>query len=442
MEPIELLENEWYEMLLAIDGYYGCGFLIWQEGNPTNSAFYTCDMSDTYRSVSAGEEQYFWAGINLWTHTNETAFDIQSVSVYEFQDFAGADTQNRAVSKRYTYSGDDEKYRLAVQLFNDGDYYNAYLLLKELDGYDTSQTYLDECERLLQTVALDGWALANGVVRSMTNGETPLSLYLYVYQTEQLETLDLSNWEVMDLNFLHYFPNLKELILDGNAITDLTPLKDLYALERLSLAENGIADITPLSNLTNLQYLNLSDNAIEDVTYLGSLSHLKELDVSLNNIHSLAGLYSLTELETVDLSFNFISSVNALGNSKLRELNIVNTNINNLRAVAAMDTLEVLKAGYYYERVDDADTYMLDKKYRSDPAVAHNLSGMEAISGLTNLRTLYLAGLSTETMQPLSQTVEPGKPYAVFVFGAHRLRSAGRPYKPEGNQPGWGRGRL
>jgi len=401
-DSIHVLENEWYHALLAIDGHFGCGLIVWQESDPANNAFYTCDMSGAFPSVNAGQEPYIWAGFDLWGHANEAAIDIESLSVYEFADFVGVDTENRPVQTRYTYANDDEKYRLAVQLFDDGDYYNAYLLLEELSGYDTGETYLEECERLLQTVPLDGWALANGIATSMMNSGTPLSQYLYVYQAEALETLDLANWEVMDLDFIRYFPNLKELILDGNAITDLTPLKDLYALERLSLAENGVADLTPLANLTNLQSLNLSDNVIDDVSCLGNLSRLKELDLSVNNIHSLDGLYALTELETVDLSYNFISSVNALGNSKLRELNIVNTNINSLWAVSELTTLEVLKAGYYYERVDDADTYMLDKKYRSDSTVAHTLTGMEAISGLTNLRTLYLSSLSTQTMQPLS----------------------------------------
>ena len=143
----------------------------------------------------------------------------------------------------------------------------------------------------------------------------------------------------------------------------------------MSIANNGISDITPLSNRTSLRYLNLRGNVIDDVACLGHLGHLQELDLSLNNVHSLGGLYALKELESVDLSYNFITSVNALGNSNLRELNIVNTNVNNLWAVAGFDSLEVLKAGYYFERFDDAEIYLLDKKYRADQTVPHQLSG-------------------------------------------------------------------
>ena len=402
IDPINLIENEWYNMLLAIDVHYGCSFTVWQENDPDNHAFYACDLSDTFQSVSVMPNQYIWAGIDMWAHSNEIFFDIEALSVYEFVDFTGVDPATRTASQQYQYAGDDEKYRLAIQLFNGGDYYNAYLLLKELNGYDTSATYLSECERLLQTIVIENDMLARGIVLSTQNSGTINSPYLYVYQAEKIESLDLTECEIMDLEFIRYFPNLKQLILDGNGITDLTPLQDLYTLESLSIVRNGIADITPLYNLTNLQYLDLSNNVISDVSALGNLSRLKTLNVSMNNIDTLAGLYSLEALETVNLSYNFISSVNALSNSKLRELNIVNTNINSLWAVAGFDSLEVLKAGYCYFFIE-TDIYLLDTKYRSDQTVPHSLSGIEALSRLTNIKTLYLGWLATHTMEPFSQ---------------------------------------
>ena len=227
VDSIRMLENQWYETLLAIDGYYGCVFFVWQVDNPQNRSFFACDLSDMYRSIGTGDSTSFWAGINLWTHASEVAVELESVSVFEFTDFFGSVANGRGTSQRYTYHNDAEKYRLAVQLFNEGDYYNANLLLQELVGYSTSSSYREECERLLVTVPLKGWALANGVIRSMLHGAVPKSPYLYIFQAEALETLDLSGWEITDLGFLRYFPNLKELILDDNMITDLMPLKDL-----------------------------------------------------------------------------------------------------------------------------------------------------------------------------------------------------------------------
>lgn len=403
VDPILMVENEWYYTLFALDGYYGCGFVTWQENDPANSTFYTCDFGATYRTIQPMGNDYFWAGVDYWTHAKEADFDIASLSFYEFDDFAGGALSARKAEQRYEYSNQDEQYRLALQFFDQEDYYNAYLLLKELNGYDTSGSYLQECERLLQTVVIESGMIATSIINSMQDAGMEFDQYIYRYQAEKFESLDVSECEIEDLEFIRYFPNLKQLNLDANGITDLTPLMDLHALVSLSLAENSIADVKPLHTLTRLTDLDLRSNMLEDVSPLGNLHALKRLDLSRNNIHSLAGLYTLTNLETVNASYNFISSVNALGNSRLRELNIINTNIDNLWAVAGLETLERLQAGVYHKRADDADIYLLESKYRDGRACAGNISGLEAVASLTNLKTLYLAGLRTQTMKPLSQ---------------------------------------
>ena len=92
--------------------------------------------------------------------------------------------------------------------------------------------------------------------------------------------------------------------------------------------------------------------------------------------------------EKVDLSYNFINSVNALNGSDIKELNIMNTKISNLSAVANFTNLESLTAGFKLAHIIIAGCPMeqqaIFSKYQyGDGSVwAENLIGLEYIKRL------------------------------------------------------------
>ncbi|MEW5805053.1 MAG: leucine-rich repeat domain-containing protein, partial [bacterium] len=300
----------------------------------------------------------------------------------------------------YTYSDDQEKYELAVQLFEAEDFYNAYTLFNELDGYDTDD-YLAECERLLKTIEITNPYVAGTIKKAIKERRMPVYEYLYVYQAEKFESLDLSTCRIEDLAFISNFPNLKELNLAENGISDLTPLRNLSMLNSLSLTRNNISDLALLKDLTSLQYLNLRENLLEDVSALNFLTSLKEINLSFNDIYTIDGLTNLANLESADLSYNFITSVSTLENSPIKALNIMNTDINDLSAVANFTELESLKAGFRYIWKGN-EGYLLTRKYEMDNHFFDGLFGLDALSGHDNLERLYLARLSVESLQPLT----------------------------------------
>jgi|GEM_PF-2386691 len=396
------IENEWYFTLAALDKDYGYRYITWQENNPSNHAFYACDLSAIFNPYIFFREQGMWAGLNFFAGTNEVSVDIESLTVYEFENFNDVESVNlHDDTEVYSYSDDHAKFQLAFQLFEDGDYYNAYTLFKELDGYDTSD-YLAECERLLKTIEIKNPYVAGMIKKALKEQGRPMHEFLFVYQAENFESLDLSECRIEDLSFISEFTNLKELNLDKNAVSDLTPLKDLYSLERLSLGKNNISDITPLNDLANLQYLNLNDNLLEDVSPLKTLTSLKEIDLSTNNIITIADMHNLENLESVNLSYNLISSISVLGNSPLKDLNIMNTDINDLGAVANFTKLETLKAGFIYIWKGN-EGYLLTRKYELDNHFFDGLSGLEALAGHNNLKRLYLGRLNGGSLEPLTK---------------------------------------
>lgn len=398
------VNNEWYYTLVAMDENLGYRFLTWQENNPVNHAYYAINLSAIFFADDKTQGQHIWSSMNFYSQANESSLDIESIAVYTFENFN--DIENADLHENpgtFAYSNDDEKYQLAVQFFEAEDYYNAYTLLQELDGYDSSTTYLVECERLLKTVEIENPYIAGKIKKAMKEKGMPFAEHLYVYQAEKIESLDLSECLIDDLDFISSFSNLKELNLDKNAISDLTPLKDLYSLESLSLAKNNISDILPLSNLGKLKVLDLSDNLLEDVSDLGNLSALKEVNLSTNNINTIDGLSNLEHLESVDLSYNYIYSVSALENSPIKELNIMNTNINNLSAVANLPELETLTTGFRYIWKGN-ESYLLTRKYEMDHHFFLGITGLEALAGHKNLKKLNISRLeATNTnLEPLT----------------------------------------
>lgn len=93
-----------------------------------------------------------------------------------------------------------------------------------------------------------------------------------IYCTK-LKYLDLGhNWEIRDLSFLSYMPELEVLILAINHVGDLTPIADCPKLEYIELFMTDICDLTPLSELHGLRHLNIGMcEKLADITPLYGL---------------------------------------------------------------------------------------------------------------------------------------------------------------------------
>ena len=109
-------------------------------------------------------------------------------------------------------------------------------------------------------------------------------------------------------------PNLTELYLANNTITDVSGLSNLTNLTKLELGNNLISDVSGLSNLTNLTELYLANNTITDVSGLSNLTNLTKLELGNNLISDVTPLSNLTNLAELELSNNFISDVTPLSN--------------------------------------------------------------------------------------------------------------------------------
>lgn len=79
---------------------------------------------------------------------------------------------------------------------------------------------------------------------------------------------DVKLGEHMDI--LSHFPNLEELYLDSNELTDVNFATGLKNLKKLSVRDNYITDLSPLKQSEYLTYLNIKDNPVGEVGDMGN----------------------------------------------------------------------------------------------------------------------------------------------------------------------------
>lgn len=122
-----------------------------------------------------------------------------------------------------------------------------------------------------------------------------------------LQSLDLSNKNILLLDGLEYATDLEKLSLQFNDIRDISPLSSLKELKELNLAHNQIAIIEQIGELTNLERLNLGQNNIVNIVPLANLEKLEHLVLYHNRIKRISPIIDLKQLKYLDIRKNEIS---------------------------------------------------------------------------------------------------------------------------------------
>ncbi len=81
-----------------------------------------------------------------------------------------------------------------------------------------------------------------------------------------LNYLDISNLNFMEMNYVENMTNLETLISINSCITDISKVSSLNNLTKIVLSGNEITDLSPLKNLKKLNYLDLESNSLDDNT--------------------------------------------------------------------------------------------------------------------------------------------------------------------------------
>ena len=105
-----------------------------------------------------------------------------------------------------------------------------------------------------------------------------------------------------------YFEELEgELTLPDSNLFDISGLEKCTNIEVLDLSNNQIINIIPIGFLSKLTDINLSGNNIHDISVLDNLQNLQRVDISFNEIDDISPLFELQNLEYVNIIGNNVS---------------------------------------------------------------------------------------------------------------------------------------
>jgi len=220
---------------------------------------------------------------------------------------------------------------------------------------------------------------------------------------------------------------LNSLDLYQNEISNLEPLQSLTSLTYLEISDNPIADYSPITELCNASntYCNgvpgvyFEDPDLEEairnslsytlgtapveITY-GNMAQLTTLDayaLSEGSITSLVGLEYATNLESLYLYNQSITDLGPLsGLTNLESLYLDENPISDLGPISSLTNLRWV--GFWSNNISDLGPLSGLTNLESLSLGGNSISDLSPISSLTNLESLYLDENSISNLSPTS----------------------------------------
>ncbi|XP_057391691.1 dynein regulatory complex subunit 3 isoform X3 [Balaenoptera acutorostrata] len=163
--------------------------------------------------------------------------------------------------------------------------------------------------------------------------------------------------------------------------------KDVLSLQ---LDFQNILRIDSLWQFENLRKLQLDNNVIEKIEGLENLTHLVWLDLSFNNIEAIEGLDTLVNLEDLSLFNNRISKIDSLDAlAKLQVLSLGNNQIGNMMN----KELAEMKHQYSVDELKHRESLMQarleDERARREELAEHEAAFVEHLNGPFLFDSMY-----------------------------------------------------
>lgn len=316
--------------------------------------------------------------------------------------------------------------------------------LEKLVSLDLSNNKIEDIYALgrlrsLKTLHLDGNEITDFEPLYSLNNLTTLSISGMKIGEKQLKELknalpncvvssDEAEKDIIDITIggKTFKSDAKELDLSGRGVSDISALSDCKELESINLSGNYIKDVSVLMDMPKLKTVNLANNSISDVRPLMSLTTIEYLDLSGNRISSVAALGELTALDTLDLSGNKISDFSPLGKLKLlnkldlTDCGVTDDALPNLYKLKELDSLALEKneiSADAYRKLQEQlpkcsishsgfkEIVLGGKSFAADSKIVDasglGLKDISAIEGFTSIEKLDLSDNAIEDLTPL-----------------------------------------
>ncbi|HEY0653859.1 MAG TPA: leucine-rich repeat domain-containing protein [Chryseosolibacter sp.] len=143
----------------------------------------------------------------------------------------------------------------------------------------------------------------------------------------ELETIELQEANIDNLNPLNEFVRLKKLNVSGTGVNVFPALENLKTLTSLRVANSPLQGIDYIGQLTSLTELDISNTPVDELKPLGNLDNLKLFNCAGTQIKRLDPLERLDALETLDCSNTKVGSLDPVEPLPLKTLKVYNTKV-------------------------------------------------------------------------------------------------------------------
>lgn len=204
--------------------------------------------------------------------------------------------------------------------------------------------------------------------------------------------------ETLSLEDLAQLPNVEQLCVVAQALTDLSPVAGLKSLNKLEVKHNHIEDISPLAGLNQLTSVGINDNPVRDLSPLVECPRLAFLDLCDVRDYDASLIARLGNFDFLDIA-NPTDSYNYLAGKSILALHLSWTGLSDLSVLDEVTRLESLQIAH----TDVSDLSPLEKH----PGLMDlNIAGIPAkdlspLLALPQLETLVVS----EDMLPLVEVL-------------------------------------
>ncbi|KAK9715395.1 hypothetical protein RND81_06G162000 [Saponaria officinalis] len=228
--------------------------------------------------------------------------------------------------------------------------------------------------------------------------------------TAAMTALDLTSYQLHDLDSVELPPSLTELDLTANRLSKLDPrISLLKHLKKLSLRQNlfddsGVQPLSHWNNFSELEELILRDNKLMNIPDVSIFKNLIVFDVSFNEISSLSGLSKVCNtLKELYVSKNEITKIEEI--EHFHELQILELGSNRLRVMENLETLVNLQELWLgRNRIKSVNLCGL-KCIKKISLQSNRLTSMKGFEECVALEELYLSHNGISKMEGLSALV-------------------------------------
>lgn len=225
----------------------------------------------------------------------------------------------------------------------------------------------------------------NIVVDTNGNGEIEVSEALNVYEVDFWSSSFNTADDIVNLDGIQNFKNLKKLKCFGNSIINLD-LQGLNNLESIEAGENNISSAN-FSGLTSLQNINLNFNELTSIN-IDNLTNLRTIFIYSNQLTSLT-FNNNSSLENVWCSDNLITSLDFSATLNLKSIDCNSNRLTSINLGVVNSVIEFYCSNNNISNLDISNLSNLSRlNISNNPLSSLNLNSLSKLNQLYASNTL------------------------------------------------------